>query len=176
VPIFICCLSAAQAQTTINISPATTVLNTGAQVYVPSGSFVNDGTYTDAAAPGTFTADGGVTFSGAGTTTLYNLNFTGIGSSLFSSLVSVYNTADDAAGATVDANNNLWIRSDVMPGANLVVDGVLNNPVQGLVATASATAGCSGYSSLLSLNISGSVVAYQWQSSPDNSSWSDVIF
>eukprot|EP01036_Dinobryon_divergens_P023876 gene23876-32270_t len=59
----------------------------------------------------------------------------------------------------------------------MVVTGVLNNTVKGIIARASVTSssGCAPFSSNLSLNISGSAMVYDWQSSEDSLSWANII-
>ncbi len=166
-------------QTTTTISSGTNVYNTGASVAIPSGFFVNDGTYYDTTSPGIMYMDGGVDVSGSGTTTLWDFRYRSGGTSVLNSLVSVYNTATIDAGTTVDAGSgNLYIRTDLpvhYSTANLVVEGVLTGTVNGLVAYSTATNGCgASYTPTLSTNVSGSVVLYQWESSPDNSTWTPV--
>ncbi len=161
------------AQVNLKISAGAYVVNKGnAQFVMDTGSMVNNGTYMDST--GLFVASGGVTFSGTGTTRLNNFTASNGQHSTVNSLVSVYNTANVAAGG-LNANNNLYIRSDANTVANLVVSGILTNNVKGIIARASATSGaCPSYTSHLSLNISGPVVNYQWQSSPDSVSWTNV--
>ncbi len=142
------------------------------QVSMRGGSLVNFGTYTDTT--GSLNFIGGVDVSGSGITTLNNLNIDNTGLSRFFSLVSVKNTANIISG-NVNANNNLFLRSDLSPLANMVVSGKLTGTVQGLVTAPSVTTGpCPSYSATLSLNVSGPVVSYQWQSSDDNMTWNDI--
>ena len=166
-----------QSYTTIN--SGTNVLNTGATYNLPFGFFVNNGTYTDTTTGGAFNVTGGVTFSGSGTTKVYDISFLTSGSNdLTGAAISVYNTATLASGVSLDAGaGNLNLRTDIAPHyntANLVVNGVLTGSVQGIIAKATVTTGAPGYTSVVSTNISGSVVLYQWESSPDNSSWTPV--
>jgi len=128
-------VSASPGTTTVNISSGTTVVGSGAiQVTMSHASFVNNGTYTDVA--GTLNA-GGVTFSGTGTTALYNLNSAASATNICNSLVSVYNlvtlgaSATLAAGGTASAGN-LTLKStasgsariDVIPAGSTVTGNV----------------------------------------------------
>jgi hypothetical protein len=163
---------AANGQTNVNIGSGMQVVSDGMQVSMTGGNFINDGRYTDTT--GTFNMLGGILVSGSGNTTLNNLNINNTGSSRFNSLVSVNNITNLISG-DLDANNNLFIRSDRFAGANMAVSGVLSGNVLGLATRPSVSAGpCPAFSSTLSLNISGPVVVYQWQSSPDSITWSDV--
>ncbi len=165
----------ASARTETSVSPGAYVCTVGARVNIPAGLFINEGHFTDTTSPGILAANGGVVFSGSGTTSLYNLEFINGGSSVLNSLVSVFDTVTVSAGTTVDANNNIYLRTDLKAGANIVVEGVLKGNVQGIAASASATSGTgSSYSSVLSINISGTVVNYQWESSTDAIAWSAV--
>jgi len=156
---------------TVNIAATTTVVMSGSvQATVSGGAFVNSGSYTDAA--GNFNVNSsGMAFSGSGTTSLYKLVFnTSTGTSTFGSVVTVNDSANITAGA-VNASSELTLGSNAL----LVNDGSLTNNVEGLKTIASVTTGgCPSYTSNLSLNISGTEMAYQWQSSPDNSTWSNV--
>lgn len=164
-----------QAQLTTNISLGTNIVNTGTIVNIPNGFFINNGNYTNFASPGLFNVEGGVTFNGSGTTHLYNLSFNNSGTSLINTLISIDNTATIGSGTTVDINNNLWIRSDLNAGANLVVYGILTGALLGSKTNATVSMGpCPSYSTTLSHNISGSVVLYQWQSSEDSINWTNI--
>jgi uncharacterized protein YjdB len=163
---------AAVAQGYITVTTGGNVVVAGGHVVSTAGSFINNGTYIDSA--GTFDVLAGCTFSGTGTTRLLNMVVNNAGSTIFNSLVSVYNTGTVTAGA-VDANNNLYIRSDNNSIANLVNNGALTHDVQGIIARATVTTGgCPSYTSALSLNISGTVMQYQWQTSADSTSWATV--
>jgi len=173
-------LSFAQSPLKIVISSGTRVVMTNsvqATFSNTSGTpvFTNDGSYTHTDNSGKLNDLCGVIFTGSGTTTLYDLGVShASGTTLFNSLVSVKNTATLALGA-LNANNNLFIRSD-LGNATMVNNGSLANNVQGLIAKASATTGgCPSYGANLSLNISGTHMKYQWQTSSDGSTgWTDV--
>ncbi len=173
------CITASQAQTTTTIGSGTNVYNTGVTVNIPFGSFVNNGTYYDTTSPGQMQFDGGVNYSGSGTTSVWDLHFINGGTSTLTSMVSVYHTATIDAGCTVNAGsspNNINLRTD-LPGhanASLVVNGILNGTISGLVTNATATTACGSYSSTLSTNISGSVIKYQWESSPNNVTYTAI--
>ena len=155
---------------TVNVTVAagTTVVMSGSvQATFSGGTFVNNGSYTDTAGGFNVTANG-MSFSGIGTTNLYNLGInSSAGTSLFSSAVTVNNTGTVTTGA-VDANSELTLGTN----GNLVNNGSLINGVMGLKTIASVTSGgCPSYTSLLSLNISGTVMKYQWSFSND-----DIIY
>jgi uncharacterized protein YjdB len=168
------CIYGAGAQVTLKISSGANMVTSGAaKVVMDTGQFVNNGTYMDST--GVFLASGGITFSGAGTSRFNNFIVNNTQHSLVNSLVSVYNTATLTSG-NLDANSNLSIRSDQNSIANMVVTGVLTNNVSGIIARASIVTGaCPSYSSALSLNISGTAMHYQWQSSVDSTTWSDIV-
>ncbi len=160
------------AQNNITIGSGMTVVSGSVQVSMGGGSLVNDGVYIDTT--GTFNMLGGVTYSGTGTTTLNNLTINNTGSSRFNSLISVKNTANIMAGS-LDANNNLYLRTDYSPAANMIVTGVLTGDVQGLVTRPTLFTGpCPSYTSDFSHNVSGGVVRYQWQSSADSAVWTNI--
>ena len=165
------CLTAAQAQTAIVISSGTTIVNNDPANVVTygAGTFVNNGTYTDNA--GLVNVNGGIAFSGTGTTTFYNFT-DNAGSSIFNSLATFQHNLTLASGASLNANGNVVIGT----GATLVDNGVLTGGLTGLVTFATTTTGiCPSYTSTLSNNVSGSFVLYQWQSSPDNTTWTNVL-
>lgn len=163
----------AQAQTSIYIrSGGKVYARGGVKVNMGASSVTNNGDYTDYT--GTLNAYRSFTYGGVGTTRLNLLNIsTASGTTVFNSLVSVYNNAKIAAG-NVNANNNIYLRSDA-GNATMINNGALTNSVRGLITKASVTTGsCPSYTSVLSLNISGSSMVYQWQSSPDSASWTNV--
>ena len=169
----IACLTTAlagNAQGTITIN-AGTHLVMGDKFAMQGVSFINNGVVTDTA--GTFVINGDVTFSGTGTTTLYNVAYAS-GATVHNTVVSVLHTATIAAGATATANNNLYIRPDLAPGANLVNNGSLTNDVNGIIAMASVASGTVAYTSTLCLDISGAEMQYQWQSSADSLTWRNI--
>lgn len=157
---------------TVNITTGTTVVMSGSvQATVSGGAFINNGAYTDNA--GTFNVqNNGMAFSGSGTNTMNNLKFnTSLGTSVFNSVVTVGNTTTITSGA-VNANSNLTLGST---SGTLVNGGSLTNNVQGLKTIASVSSGgCPSYTSNLSVNVSGSVMKYQWSSSPDNTTYTPV--
>ncbi len=166
----ILCITAAHAQTAVVISSGTTVVNNDPATIVNygAGTFVDNGTYTDNA--GLVNVNGGIAFSGSGVTTFYNLDVNA-GSSIFNSLETVTNNLTIGASGTLNANGNLVIA----PGGTLVDNGVLTGALNGLVVFAGATSGpCPSYVAALSNNVSGTYVMYQWQSSPDNTTWTTV--
>ena len=152
------------------ITGGTSVVASGAVQLVGYNTFfTNNGTYTDAA--GTFSITNGGFLSSTGTT---HLNIFNGNTANFGSLVSVYNTANLLSGSNY-ANNNLFIRSDVNSAANVVIDGAVYNNIKGIVASATVTNGSAPYNSTLSVNASGTALYYQWQSSPDSSTWTSII-
>ena len=169
----LCCLSGitcSNAQITIKIDAGTDVVM-GATLNMTYGNFVNNGMYMDTS--GTFIANG-TTFGGSGTTTVNDLNYFS-GSSVNNLVVSVYNTATIEPSASVDANSNLYLRSDLKSNANIINNGEIFNDINGLIVHASPNIGTgSPYTSHLALNISGTEMKYQWQSSADTLTWSDI--
>ena len=172
------CIVSVQAQTAVKVSAGTYVVNNGAACnisgsHAPGGipdSFVNGGFYIDTVAGGQLNAGDAYYFAGGGTTYLWDLNING-GLSAMAATVNVWHTATINAGDSMAANGFLVLHS----GANLVNNGALTGTVGGLVTTASVTTGgCPSYTSSLSLNISGTQMAYQWQSSPNNVAWTNV--
>lgn len=169
-----CCWHLLHAQASMTISSgAHFVVNGASNVVMDTGSFVNNGTYIDST--GMFKASGGIDFSGSGTTRMNNFMVNNSQTTNVNSIVSVYNTATLTAG-NLNANNNLYIRSDNNTTANMVVTGVLNNTVRGIIARASSStsSGCAPYTSNLTLNISGPAMVYQWQSSGDSATWGNI--
>ncbi len=170
--LLVCFISSANGQINVTFGSDIIINSGGYQVSVGEGRLVNNGVYTDTV--GAFNILGGVTLSGAGTTTLNQLNINNTGSTIFNSLVSVNRTTHLIAG-NFNANNNLFVRSDRSLSANLLVSGVLNGNVQGLITRPTvAIAPCPSFSTDLSLNVAGPVMAYQWQNSNDSVAWSDV--
>lgn len=163
-----------QAQVNLRIDAGAHMVNSAYnEVVMDSGIVVNNGNYWDSS--GIFRGRGGIMFSGGGTTDMLYLKFDNAQFSKISSPVSVFHTATIGPSAEVDANSKLHIRSDRNTTANLVVFGKLWNGVLGLVARATVTSSCNPFTSDLTLNVSGSSMKYQWQSSPDSLSWSNII-
>ena len=174
--LFVLCIlsfAAINAQVSLKIGSGSYLVTKGtAQLVIDTGSIVNNGNYMDST--GTLVASGGIAVSGSGVTRLNNFTVSNTQHSVMNSTVSVYKTANLSSGF-LDANNNLYVRSDASSAANMVVSGVLANNVKGIIAKATATSGaCPSYTSNLSLNISGPVVNYQWQKSTDSASWTNV--
>ncbi|WP_345080369.1 beta strand repeat-containing protein, partial [Nemorincola caseinilytica] len=83
-------------------------------------------------------------------------------------LISGVSNVNSLAGA-------LYIRTDINPSATITMDGDLYGSVSGLVTKATVTSGTiPSYNSVLSTNMDGGNARYQWQSSPDNSVWTDI--
>jgi hypothetical protein len=161
------------AQSNMKITSSTHFIVSGnTNVVMDTGDFVNDGQYLDST--GTFVGKGGINFNGTGTTRFRKLRVNNTQHTTFNSTVSVYDTADLESGS-LDANNNLYLRSDVNLSAHMIVSGILTDHVKGLVTFATPTIGsCPSYVSALRLNISGPHMTYQWQSAPDSTTWTDV--
>jgi hypothetical protein len=130
----LCCIMQywvhAQAHFTIGSGTHFSVSN-AASVVMDTGEFVNNGFYTDSS--GNFFAEGGINFGGTGITRMNSLYINNTQHTKMNSLVSVYNTTKITSG-NVDANDQLYIRSDDNLIANLIVIGVLSNPVRGIIA------------------------------------------
>ena len=158
----------------INISSGTTVVCSG-QVYVGGyvDSFTNNGTYIDST--GSFLSFYGMTTQGSGTTTFNKLqiNSNAAATSTYNARVSVRDSVNIISGAVNAGAGNIWVRSD-LDTAKIVVAGVLTGTVQGVVAYANVASGSSTYTSTLTNNYFGTVAKYQWQTSPDSTTWTSV--
>lgn len=137
-----------------------------------TGTFVNDGNYTDST--GTLILSGGVNTFGAGTTRLSKLKVANTQQSKFNNLISVYDSAFLSLGS-LNANNNLYIRSDAGDLARMYVAGKLTDEIRGLKVYPSRTVGtCPSYWSDMKLNIYGPAMNYQWQKSLDSVVWTNI--
>ncbi len=165
-------VSNALAQPTLTIGANTRVVGTGAvQRVYGGGALTNNGSLTG----GNLNASGPTTYGGSGTGTVVTVSFGhATGTSTLNSLLSVTGRAFLLANTALNANGQLYLRTDQFPNASLVNDGLLTGTVQGLVTRATVTTGATPYNSRLSTNVSGSVMRYQWQSSPDNSQFTNV--
>jgi hypothetical protein len=110
-----------QSTFTISSGAYAVVSGTG-QVVLNDVNLVNNGSYTDAT--GTFVTIGSNVLSGSGVTNLNNYLIGSTGTTQVNSLVSVINTANLESDA-LQANNNLYIRSDESSSANMTVTGML---------------------------------------------------
>ncbi|MBO0948191.1 cellulose binding domain-containing protein [Fibrella forsythiae] len=166
--------SNALAQPTLRIGANARVVGTGtAQLVYGGGALTNNGSLSLVA--GQLSATGPTTYGGGGTATVANIRFGhSVGSSTLNSLLSVTNQATLLANAALNANGQLYLRTDQFPAANLVNNGILTGTVQGLVTRATATTGNAPFNTTLSTNVSGSSMRYQWQMSTDNTQWSNV--
>eukprot|EP01035_Chromulina_nebulosa_P023114 gene23114-29950_t len=151
------CLAGAKGQTTINIISGTQIVGVGLIKAV--------------------VAAGGVDFNGTGTNTFNDLIIDHASEvTLLNTTVSVVNNATITSGTVNVGSELLYLRTDINPTANLVNNGVLIGTVKGLVTNATASSGgCPSFTSVLSTNVSGSVMQYHWQSSLDSSMWFDVV-
>ncbi len=167
----------ANAQTTTTINSGTTVTNSGSSFNLstaypgPTGSFINNGTFTDITSPDTFIVNGDFLFSGTGTTTVYNFKINQ-GYTTLNSTVTVKGITFIIAGDSLKPNSHLSLSA----GASIINNGYLTgtNSVLGLVTNTTASTGACPFSPTLSMNVSGANMIYQWQSSPDNSTWTNV--
>ena len=150
------------------------VSSSGANLVFGSGTITNNGVISYLS-PSSINFQGAVNYGGTGIANAYNFNQDSYGAgSVFNSLFSVFNTATINTG-NVNANNNVFIRSDNNTNANVVINGVVTNNIQGIIPTATVTNGtCPSYNSVITLNASGNVLNYQWQSSVNNTNWSDL--
>lgn len=167
-------VGSALAQPTLRIGGNTRVVGSGAvRLVYGGGSLTNNGSLS--LTTGQFAANGSTTYGGTGAATVADLRFShSTGSSTLNSLLSVTSRATLTANTALNANGQLYLRTDLFPGADMVNDGVLTGTVQGLVTKATLTTGATPYNSQLSVNLNGSAMRYQWQSSPNNSQWTDV--
>lgn len=170
----VCLISGINAQGTV-ISPGTKVTTNGnVRLVLGAGNVVNNGTLGGTS--GSLVFAGAVNFSGSGSTLVYNFIVAHTsGVSTLNAPIGVTNNAMLMFGNLDFKNDNLIIRSDISNTANLMLNGTPTGSVQGLVARASLASGpCPSYTSVLSVNIAGPAIRYQWQSSADSLSWSDI--
>jgi gliding motility-associated-like protein len=149
-------------------------LSGNVQFVLGGGSVVNNGTI--GGTTGTLVFAGPVIFNGTGTTQVANLlvQHSSAVASVLNVPIDITNTATLMFGNLV-TNENLVIRSDISTTANLVVAGIPTGPVEGLIARASPAYGpCPSFPSVLSVNISGPNLHYQWESSVDSASWTTL--
>ena len=164
----------APAQPTLRIGANTRLVGSGAaRITYGGGALTNQGAVNLASGP--LLLSGPTTYGGGGTAIVNDVRFDqNSGTHTLNSLLSVRALAFVNGNASLNTNGLLYLRTDLFPGAQLVVMGILTGSVQGLVTNASLTTGAVPYSSDLTVNVSGSVVRYQWQSSANNSIWADV--
>lgn len=167
-------VSSVLAQPTLRIGANTRLVGSGAaQLMYRGGALTNNGALS--LPTGQLTASGPITYGGPGTATVASVNFSHTtGSSTLNSLLSVTDRATLSANASVNANGQLYLRTDGFPNANLVNNGILSGTVQDLVTKVTVTTGAVPYSSQLAINVSGNAMKYQWQSLANNSTWADV--
>jgi hypothetical protein len=170
----LCCFTAGYTQSSVNIGPGVQVTASGnIKTILGSGSFINNGTYT--AGSGAMIIQGPVSFSGNGVTNLYNLTINAQGMSEFNAPVSVLSSASFDVGTLNAGSDQLYIRTDLNASANVTVEGIMTGSIKGLIVKATnMTGACPSFTSTLSLNISGSALLYQWQSSSDSLTWNDI--
>jgi hypothetical protein len=96
------------------------------------------------------------------------------GNSTLNSQLSVTELATVTVNTRLNANGQLYLRTDQSPGASLVNNGILTGNVLGLLTRATATTSSTPFTTTLSTNVSGSSMRYQWQSSPNGSQWANV--
>lgn len=163
------------AQNTILMNRGTWLTMKGnVHLVLGAGRFINNGELNGST--GTLYFGGAVNFAGTGNTMVQHLTVAHSSSSVsvLNSPISVTNTATVMFG-NFDANNNLMIRSDMNDIANMVVSGAPTGIVNGIVTRATVRIGsCPSFTTTLSLNISGPMLTYQWQSSADSSNWETI--
>ena len=162
------------AQPALTIGANTRVVGSGpVRLVYGGGALTNNGSLSLPA--GQLTATGAINYGGTGTATVATALFNHSNKyGTLNSLLSVTDRATLTTGTSLNANGQLYLRTDQFPNASLVNDGLLEGTVQGLVTKATVKTGTTAYTSQLSTNVSGSSMNYQWQSSPDNSAWSNV--
>ena len=171
--LLVCSFSMVKGQGAYNIKPGTySVVSSAGQMVLKKVNFVNNGAYIDST--GTFTTIGNNVLSGSGSTFLNNYNINSRGKTQVNSAVSVNNTAN-LTFDTLASHNNLIIRSDLNNAAYMVVTGKLYDSVPGIIASRAAISGsCPTYTSVLSVNISGPAMKYQWRQSSDSATWTNI--
>ncbi|MES2374643.1 MAG: gliding motility-associated C-terminal domain-containing protein [Bacteroidota bacterium] len=172
--LFCGCISM-HAQNTIRISGGTKVtINGNVQVSLGTSNLVNNGVLSGTT--GSLVFAGAVNYSGTGTTQVQNFLVTHTsGTSVLNAPIGITNKASILFGNLDSKNDNLILRSDLSSTANLTVMGTPIGSVQGLVAKASISKGpCPSFNSVLSVNITGPALLYQWQSSTDSLNWSNI--
>ena len=165
----------AYSQNTYYITGGTQLVSSsGVNLVFSDGTITNNGVISYLS-PSSINFAGAINYSGTGIANAYNFtNNSTASTTTFNSLFSVFNTATLNSG-NVDANNYLFFRSDDNANANVVVNGVVINNIQGIVPSATVlSGGGASFTSVLSVNASGSVLNYQWQSSTDSSTWSNI--
>lgn len=171
----LCFFAGINAQNTILMNRGTWLTMKGnVHLVLGAGRFINNGELNGST--GTLYFGGPVNFGGTGNTMVQHLTVahSSSGVSVLNSPISVINTATVMFG-NFDANNNLMIRSDMNNVANMVVSGAPTGIVNGIVTRATVKSGiCPSFTTTLTLNISGPMLSYQWQSSTDSSIWTDI--
>ncbi len=164
-----------QAQNTIRISNGTKLtLTDNVQLTLGTGNVINNGVLSGAT--GTLIFAGPINYSGTGIAQVQNFIVTHTyGVSVLNAPIDVTNNASILFGNLDSKNDNLVLRSDMSNTANLTVIGAPIGSVQGLVAKASVLNGsCPSFNSVLSVNIAGPALNYQWQSSTDSVNWTNI--
>lgn len=164
-----------QAQNTIRISDGTKLtLNGNVQLTLGTGNVVNNGVLS--ATTGTLVFAGPINYSGTGITQVQNFIVSHTsGVSVLNAPVDVTNNASLLFGNLDSKDDNLVLRSDLSNTANLSIMGSPIGSVEGLVAKASVAHGsCPSFNSVLSVNIAGPALNYQWQSSADSINWTNI--
>ncbi len=165
------------AQNTMNISSGMKVVASGPLKTVVNNYYLaNNGAYTDTTGTVLATANGlkGTVAGSIGSAVFYNFVSNTTDSTFLRALLSVRNSATLTAGFFDAGSGNLYLRTDINPSANMVVDGVLAGSVQGLATRATSTSGSCSVTTSLSMNVTGAAMVYKWQASTDSVSWSNV--
>lgn len=171
----LCCLAGLYAQNTFRISGGTRLTTSGTvQMVLGTGNLINNGTI--GGTTGTLVFAGPITYSGTGSTMIQNFTIAHTSSSVskLNAPISVVGTTNLMFG-NFDANNNLMIRSDLNPGANLILAGAPVGHIDGIIVKATSLIGqCPNFLDTLSVNVSGPLLRFQWQSAVDSINWSNI--
>lgn len=162
------------AQNTFRISGGMKLVTSGAvQLVLGQTTLTNNGSISGNT--GTWVFSSPVTLTGSGTTQVANLTINqSFGVSQLNSPISVTNITNIVSG-NLTTNDNLLIRTDINPAASFVVSNTPNGNVQGLVAKTNISAGtCPSFIANLSVNMSGPMLSFQWQTSSDSLTWNNV--
>lgn len=172
---FTCAVSGLQAQNTFIISGGMKLVTSGnVQLVLNQNKITNNGSISGTG--GTWVFKGPVILEGTGTTQVPNLVIDhSFGITQINAPLLITNQGTLVSG-NMQSNSNLTLGTDPTGApADLSIAGIPSGNIQGLAVSATTTAGaCPSFVSNLSINISGTSLQYQWQSSLDSTTWNNV--